>query len=166
MQGSPIAKSIEGCAVRAAELTDLDACDRLCESVHGHDRSGELLDGIRQSSALVVEREGRVTGHACQRSAISVMLSVRQIGMYKRLLLRPPASAGLASWYRHAMQSFSGGVCRTACGGASHDIDDDGYIQGAFGRLSAVDLILGSFIETSHLLCCRCRDFQRRRFRR
>ena len=64
MQGSPIAKPIEGCTVRAAELTDLDACDRICESVHGHDRSGELLDGIRQSSALVVEREGRVTGYA------------------------------------------------------------------------------------------------------
>jgi GNAT superfamily N-acetyltransferase len=64
MQGAPILKPIEGCTVRAAELTDLDACDRICESVHGHNRSGELLDGIRQGSALVVEREGRVTGYA------------------------------------------------------------------------------------------------------
>jgi GNAT superfamily N-acetyltransferase len=64
MQGSPISKSIEGCTVRAAELTDLDACDHLCESIHGHNRSGELLDGIRQGSALVVDRDDRVTGYA------------------------------------------------------------------------------------------------------
>jgi GNAT superfamily N-acetyltransferase len=64
MQGPSMSKSIEGCTVRAAELTDLDTCDRLCESVHGHNRSGELLDGIRQSSALVAERDDRVTGYA------------------------------------------------------------------------------------------------------
>jgi hypothetical protein len=64
MQGSPIAKPVEGCTVRTAALTDLDECDRLCESIHGHNRSGELLDGIRQGSALVVERDGRVTGYA------------------------------------------------------------------------------------------------------
>jgi GNAT superfamily N-acetyltransferase len=64
MQGSLTIRQIEGCAVRPAELTDLDACDRVCESVHGHNRSGELLDGIRQHSALVVERDGRVTGYA------------------------------------------------------------------------------------------------------
>lgn len=64
MQGSPIAKPVEGFTVRTAALTDLDECDRLCEKIHGHNRSGELLDGIRQGSALVVERDGRLTGYA------------------------------------------------------------------------------------------------------
>jgi len=32
--------------------------------VHGHSRSGELRDGISQATALVVERNGRITGYA------------------------------------------------------------------------------------------------------
>jgi hypothetical protein len=32
--------------------------------VHGHDRDGELHDAIGQNSALVVEREGRISGYA------------------------------------------------------------------------------------------------------
>ena len=31
---------------------------------HGHDRGGELLDAIRQGSATVVERLGRITGYS------------------------------------------------------------------------------------------------------
>jgi hypothetical protein len=32
--------------------------------VHGHDRSGELLDAIKQGTATVVEHGGRITGYA------------------------------------------------------------------------------------------------------
>ena len=31
--------------------------------MHGHDRSGELLDAIREGSARVVEHGGRITGY-------------------------------------------------------------------------------------------------------
>jgi hypothetical protein len=39
------------------------ACNRLCLQVHGHDRKLELLDAIKQRTATVVEREGRITGY-------------------------------------------------------------------------------------------------------
>jgi GNAT superfamily N-acetyltransferase len=64
MQGPPLKSSIEGCAVRAATLRDLDAANRVCERIHGHNRSGELSDGIARGSALIVERHGRLTGYA------------------------------------------------------------------------------------------------------
>jgi hypothetical protein len=38
--------------------------NRVCRSVHGHDRSGEALDAIRAGTATVVEHAGRITGYA------------------------------------------------------------------------------------------------------
>lgn len=64
MQGTPLKRSIEGCAVRPAGESDIEAANRVCERVHGHNRSGELRDGIGQGTALVVERHGRITGYA------------------------------------------------------------------------------------------------------
>jgi hypothetical protein len=62
MQGS-IRKKIEGCEVRAAEARDAEACNELCRRVHGHDRAGELADMMGRG-AVVVERNGRITGYA------------------------------------------------------------------------------------------------------
>jgi GNAT superfamily N-acetyltransferase len=53
-----------GRAVRAAHETDLDAANAVCRRVHGHDRAQELLDALRQGSATVVERAGRIAGYA------------------------------------------------------------------------------------------------------
>jgi len=64
MQGPPVRRAIEGCTVRAATENDLNAANRVCHRVHGHSRSGELGDGIRQGTALVVERRGKITGYA------------------------------------------------------------------------------------------------------
>ena len=64
MQGEPAATTVEGCAVRPATTVDLDRCNHLCEQVHGHNRAGELRDGISQGTALVVERHGRITAYA------------------------------------------------------------------------------------------------------
>jgi GNAT superfamily N-acetyltransferase len=63
MQGAPLKRRMDGFSVRAATLTDLEACNRLCQSVHGHHRGGELADAIQQGSAMVVERSGRITGY-------------------------------------------------------------------------------------------------------
>jgi GNAT superfamily N-acetyltransferase len=63
MQGPPLKFAIEGCNVRAAALSDLDAANRVCEQVHGHNRSGEVRDAIAQGTARVVERDGRITGY-------------------------------------------------------------------------------------------------------
>jgi hypothetical protein len=50
--------------VRPAQPADVAACNELCLRVHGHDRGGELEDGIRQATAVVAESRGRITGYA------------------------------------------------------------------------------------------------------
>jgi len=64
MQGKPLNLRMAGYDVRSAKEADLEACNRLCERVHGHHRGGELLDAIRSGGATVVERLGRITGYA------------------------------------------------------------------------------------------------------
>jgi hypothetical protein len=64
MQGRAIGVSLPGYQVRRAGEADLEACNRVCKFVHGHHRSGELLDAIKQGTATVVEHESRVTGYA------------------------------------------------------------------------------------------------------
>lgn len=64
MNGTLMAQTVEGCSTRAAQMSDLEACDRLCRSIHGHDRSGELRDSIQQGSAMVAERDGHISGYA------------------------------------------------------------------------------------------------------
>lgn len=64
MQGPPPREKRDGFVVRPARPADLDACNQVCHNVHGHQRGGELADAIKQGSAVVVERNGRVTGYA------------------------------------------------------------------------------------------------------
>ena len=64
MQGKPLALSISGYDIRPARNMDLPTCNQLCYRVHGHDRAGELVDAIRQETANVVERQGRITGYS------------------------------------------------------------------------------------------------------
>ncbi|HEX4038710.1 MAG TPA: GNAT family N-acetyltransferase [Acidobacteriaceae bacterium] len=64
LQGRPAQRRVSGCVVRPATSADLEACDALSLKVHGFDRAQELLDGIEQKSAVVVERDGRITGYS------------------------------------------------------------------------------------------------------
>jgi predicted N-acetyltransferase YhbS len=64
IQGSALNNTISGCAVRTMTGSDVDACNRVCQKVHGHDRGGELNDAVAKGTATVVERDGRVTGYA------------------------------------------------------------------------------------------------------
>ena len=64
MQGPAIGIVPDGYKVRAALDAELEVCNRICASVHGHHRSGELLDAIKLGTAAVVEHEGRITGYA------------------------------------------------------------------------------------------------------
>jgi GNAT superfamily N-acetyltransferase len=64
MQGPPLRKRIEGCSVRPARVSDIEDCKRLCMQVHGHDRTGELADAVKNRTAVVVERHERITGYA------------------------------------------------------------------------------------------------------
>jgi predicted N-acetyltransferase YhbS len=64
VQGRTRERTISGYSVRPAKPDDLNACNALSRSIHGFDRSLELEDGIKQNTALVVERAGRIAGYA------------------------------------------------------------------------------------------------------
>lgn len=63
MQGKTAQRTVHGCTVRPAQLADREACAEVSLSVHGFARSTDLKQGIEQRSALVVERDGRITGY-------------------------------------------------------------------------------------------------------
>jgi len=64
MQGPAIHEVPGGYSVRAAQISDLQACDNLCTKVHGHHRSGELSDAINQREALIAEHNGRICAYS------------------------------------------------------------------------------------------------------
>ncbi|HEY1946785.1 MAG TPA: GNAT family N-acetyltransferase [Bryobacteraceae bacterium] len=64
MQGRTLQRTVPGCAVRAAQTEDLEACNTLSRQVHGFDRGRELAEAVQQGTAVVVERAGRITGYA------------------------------------------------------------------------------------------------------
>jgi predicted N-acetyltransferase YhbS len=64
IQGNAFDARIRDCSVRSARQDDLQPASEVCRRVHGHHRGVELLDAIRNASATVVEREGRITGYA------------------------------------------------------------------------------------------------------
>jgi predicted N-acetyltransferase YhbS len=66
IDGTPPQVELSGYLVRAAADADLTACNELCKRVHGHDRSGELRDAIKQGTARVVEHLGRITAYATE----------------------------------------------------------------------------------------------------
>lgn len=64
MQGEPVGIKIPGHTVRPAAADDLQACDALCKAIHGYARHSELEDAIQAGTAMVVEHDGVITGHA------------------------------------------------------------------------------------------------------
>ena len=63
MQGNPISAVIPGRSVRLATESDLESCNAICRSIHGHDRNGELKDSIKQGIAKVVLHGEKITGY-------------------------------------------------------------------------------------------------------
>ncbi len=66
VQGAAFDFRLPDCTVRRARPEDVDACDRVCRGVHGHDRHGELVDAVAAGTAQVVVRAGRITGYTTQ----------------------------------------------------------------------------------------------------
>ncbi|MBD2462509.1 GNAT family N-acetyltransferase [Oscillatoria sp. FACHB-1407] len=64
LQGKAIGLEIPGYRVRPATATDLEACNRLCYKVHGHDRHQDVLDALQQSTLTVVEYSGCIVGYS------------------------------------------------------------------------------------------------------
>ncbi|MGW7054257.1 GNAT family N-acetyltransferase [Streptomyces sp. NPDC054887] len=68
LQGPPIKETVAGYEVRPATDADVAACNELCRRVHGADRGGELVDGVKAGTARVSEHGGRITGYATDLS--------------------------------------------------------------------------------------------------
>jgi GNAT superfamily N-acetyltransferase len=66
LQGTPPAERFAGYEVAAATRNDLDACNRLCRTIHGFARSREVEEAIETGDARVVMHQGRVTGYATE----------------------------------------------------------------------------------------------------
>lgn len=113
MQGPPIKTPTPGYNVRPARMSDLEECNRLCISVHGHDRSGELRDAIEQGTiekrtAVVAEREGRIvaystligfSGHTVGESNADVQALIASADAFLGPgILVPTRNAGLFRW--------------------------------------------------------------------
>ncbi len=64
IQGQALGLKIPGYLVRLATADDLAACNLLCQTIHGFDRSRELSQAIGQGTATVVEHDKIVTGYA------------------------------------------------------------------------------------------------------
>jgi predicted N-acetyltransferase YhbS len=64
MLGPPINIPMPGYTVRRASTDDLPSCNRICRAVHGHDRSGELIDAMQQGTAFVAEQNARISAYA------------------------------------------------------------------------------------------------------
>lgn len=64
LNGEPLSLQVPGYKVRPATAEDMPECNSLYMRVHGHERAGDLVDAVRQQSARVVERHGRITGYA------------------------------------------------------------------------------------------------------
>ena len=64
MQGRTSTREIPGYTVRPATSADLTACNALSLAIHGFDRSTDLAHSIERGSALVTERDNRITAYA------------------------------------------------------------------------------------------------------
>ncbi len=64
MQGRTLQRLVAGCAVRPALPEDVEGCGILARQVHGFDRGRELAEAVQHGTAIVVERENRITGYA------------------------------------------------------------------------------------------------------
>jgi GNAT superfamily N-acetyltransferase len=63
MTGRPRSRPRAGTTIRRLTDADLDSCNALCAQIHGFARGSELADAVQQRTAIMVERDGRVTGY-------------------------------------------------------------------------------------------------------
>jgi GNAT superfamily N-acetyltransferase len=108
VSGSLPRVKLAGYDVRSADQTDIETCNQLCRSVHGHDRAGEIEEAVRNGTATVVEHLGRVTGYATSIGFFAHAVSETNEGMIALIgaavsisgpgILVPTRNYGLFSW--------------------------------------------------------------------
>ena len=108
IQGPAIKSPTPGYSIRPARISDLEECNRLCRSVHGHDRGGELRDAIEQGTAVVTERAGRIVAYASSIGFFGHMVGESNADVQAMIanadaflgpgILVPTRNAGLFRW--------------------------------------------------------------------
>jgi GNAT superfamily N-acetyltransferase len=93
VQGPAINEQTPGYDVRPASEQDLEACNALCYKIHGHARPMETRDAIRQATATLIVRNGRVTGYATVIGFFGHAVAETNEDM-KALIAAAPAFAG------------------------------------------------------------------------
>ena len=80
MSGRPSATSYGDVEVRPLEHGDLDACERLCLSVHGFERTNELRDALEAPALRPVAgvRDGRVVAYTTTLTDFGVAYAVAE----------------------------------------------------------------------------------------
>ena len=83
MQGEPMGEKgkVAGHAVRPATERDVEACCELSRRVHGHERRSELMFGLAQETARVVEVGGRVVGYATDVGFFGHVVALENAGL-------------------------------------------------------------------------------------
>jgi hypothetical protein len=64
VSGKPRSEPPADVQVRPLEEDDLDACEELCVSVHGYERTNEIRDAIQAFAPFVAVRGGRIVAYA------------------------------------------------------------------------------------------------------
>jgi hypothetical protein len=64
LHGNPIAMGMRGCPVRQGTEEDAEACNAMCERLHGYARREDIEEALKLRALTVVEREGRITGYS------------------------------------------------------------------------------------------------------
>ncbi len=64
MRGKVTVASANAVEARLMEEKDLDACGKLCRSIHGYERTNELRDAIKMFKPYVLLRDGKVAAYS------------------------------------------------------------------------------------------------------
>jgi len=107
MQGT-IRKKWPGYEIRPAQAGDVAACNALCLCVHGHARSIELEDAIRQGTAIVAESDGRIKAYTSSLGFLGYSVGESNEALQSLIsaasefqgpgILVPTRNAGLFRW--------------------------------------------------------------------
>ncbi|HTE60750.1 MAG TPA: GNAT family N-acetyltransferase [Solirubrobacteraceae bacterium] len=98
MSGRPRSDPPAGIDVRPLEEGDLDACDRLCRSVHGFERTEELRDALGSPvlAPVVAVRDGRLTAWGTTFASFPAVCAVAETERDMRALISGAAARAAA----------------------------------------------------------------------
>jgi predicted N-acetyltransferase YhbS len=96
MSGTPRNGAPAGVEVRPVEDGDLEQCERLCQAVHGFERTNELRDALQipDLAPTAVLRDGRITAYATTLTLFPAAYAVAETEDDMRALITGTIAAG------------------------------------------------------------------------